>query len=288
MRDQQSFVFTIGCASITALFLGTCILSWSIYPVGISTITTIGYIIGYYLIITNGVKAYSSFVPQNDVTLDILPGAGNNYAPVGDGKSAGISGGGVPGEVNARNPHELKKTKFKGVLWLRKPAEEGGIFTRCYGVLKDGRLDIYKAEQDYLDHLNPINKKPFKMWQFNVETDPRKFARPVTSLRNMVKSQFLGDDGQDFSFSDIMSSKDDLPYAAKHYRFALMPKVSSELQSVDNIELLGHDETCYKEWLSALRTVVNAYDEIAATPSVDTTMRMGSADVEVVVQAANL
>jgi hypothetical protein len=37
----------------------------------------------------------------------------------------------------------------------------------------DGRLDFYKTEQDYLDHQNPINKKPYKMWQFNVETDAR-------------------------------------------------------------------------------------------------------------------
>ena len=68
---------------------------------------------------------------------------------------------------------QLKKSKFKGVIWQRTPAEEGGQFFKCYGTLKDGRLDFYKNEQDYLDHQNPLNKKPYKMWQFNVETDHR-------------------------------------------------------------------------------------------------------------------
>ena len=60
--------------------------------------------------------------------------------------------------------------------------------------LQDGRLDFYREEKDYLDHGNPINKKPFKLWQFNVETDARKFARQVTSLANSMKAseQHLG------------------------------------------------------------------------------------------------
>lgn len=37
----------------------------------------------------------------------------------------------------------------------------------------------------------------------------------------------LGGDGQDFAVGDLFSSEYDLPYAAKHYRFALMPKVQS-------------------------------------------------------------
>ncbi len=32
-------------------------------------------------------------------------------------------------------------------------------------------------------------------------------------------------------------------------------QISSELQSVDNLELLAPDEQSYKEWVNALRTV---------------------------------
>ena len=83
----------------------------------------------------------------------------------------------------------------------------------------------------------------------------RKFARQVTSLRNAMKAAVLGGDGQDFAVGDLFSSEYDLPYAAKHFRFALMPKISSELQSVDNLELLAHDEPLYNEWVKALKTV---------------------------------
>lgn len=83
----------------------------------------------------------------------------------------------------------------------------------------------------------------------------RKFARQVTSLRNAMKAAVLGGDGQDFAVGDLFSSEYDLPYAAKHFRFALMPKISSELQSVDNLELLAHDEQLYTEWVKALKTV---------------------------------
>ena len=70
MREQQGFVFTIGIVSIVSLFMGSMIHTWAIYPVGIATITTIGYLVGMYIIMTFGSKAYYIFVPPVDVTLD--------------------------------------------------------------------------------------------------------------------------------------------------------------------------------------------------------------------------
>jgi hypothetical protein len=59
----------------------------------------------------------------------------------------------------------------------------------------------------------------------------------VTSLRNAVKAAVLGGDGQDFSVGDLFSSEYDLPYAAKHFRFALMPKVSISFHCCPSLDL---------------------------------------------------
>ncbi len=59
----------------------------------------------------------------------------------------------------------------------------------------------------------------------------------------------------------------------------LWPLLSSEY-------LLDHFLFCVIYWLLYFPTF-SAYDEIAANPTVEQTIRVGSADVEMVVQAAN-
>lgn len=73
MKTQQDFILGIGAVSITALFVGAMILSWSLYPPGIAVITTIFYFAGYYALIVYGKRAYIVFVPEKDVTLDVQP-----------------------------------------------------------------------------------------------------------------------------------------------------------------------------------------------------------------------
>jgi len=46
----------------------------------------------------------------------------------------------------------------------------------------------------------------------------------VTSVRNTFSAAIVGN--EDFSMSDLMSSEHDLKYAAKNFKFALVPKVS--------------------------------------------------------------
>ncbi len=62
MMTQQFLIFQVASISITALFLGACILSWANYPIGIATITTVIYLVGYYHVIVMGFRAYSTFV----------------------------------------------------------------------------------------------------------------------------------------------------------------------------------------------------------------------------------
>jgi hypothetical protein len=65
-----------------------------------------------------------------------------------------------------------------------------------------------------------------------------------------------------------MTSGFDLAHAAKHFKFALIPKVSSELATSDVIELMAHDERSYKHWY---------YFPVAVYPS--SSLRESSIDV---------
>lgn len=316
MRQQQVLVFNIGVVSIAALFIGACILSWATYDLPIAVICTCVYVVAFYTVIAQGAKAFNIFLPAVDVTVDdelrdqaakkgglsifgkeiiagkVDKGGHSGTASVSgavstDGKSeSGRSQMSTTTTLLNEDPIERIKLKAKGVMWRRRALEKGGAFVKVFAVLEKGKLDFYESEQHYINHENPINPQPVKLWQHNLETDPRKFSRSVTSLRNTLKSAILGN--EDFYVSDIMSSEFDLVYASKNFKYALLPKVSSELVATEITELLAHDEKSYKLWVRALSTVCDAYDEIAASPSIEHTMRAGTSDVETVVQAANV
>lgn len=95
----------------------------------------------------------------------------------------------------------------------------------------------------------------------------------------------MGND--DFGMKDLVASRHDLIYASRNFKFGLVPKVSSELIATPTNEFLAHDDKLYKLWTESLSTVVDAFDEIAANPSVEHTIRLGTSNVELVVQAAN-
>jgi hypothetical protein len=149
-----------------------------------------------------------------------------------------------------------------------------------------GKLDFFKSEQDYLSHADPINAEPVRLKMMDLELDPQKFTQDVTSISSVVKASMMGDHSRDFALTDLMASTYDLPYAAKHYRFALVPKISSELQAIDSVEMLGQDELMYNEWTNAFRTVLTGFDE-DPTSTVEGTLRAGANQVEVLVKAAN-
>jgi hypothetical protein len=82
MREEQWRVFTVGAVSITALFAGSCIFSWALYPQPIASITTIVYICSYFFLITEGKRAYLRFSPPDDVTLSKAAGGPGATASV--------------------------------------------------------------------------------------------------------------------------------------------------------------------------------------------------------------
>lgn len=282
MMSQQFLIFQVAALSITALFLGSCILSWANYPVGIATITTVIYLVGYYYLIKLGFEAYSTFVSGEQGAFlepdsDAVAGTGSGYKP--------IEGDAAANTEALLAAQESVRTKLKAILWKRQSIEEGGLFVKYFAVLEKGRLDFYYKEKDYRENSNPVNPKPVKLWQFDLETDHRKYSKKAVSLSSAMKTAMIGN--EDFSLADAMSSEFDLQYASKNFKFGLIPKVSSELNAAVIYEFLAHDEKTYKQWTNALSTVVKAYDLIAAMPSIEHTIRVGSSDVEMVVQAAN-
>lgn len=87
MFRQLILIYKIACLTITCLFLGTCIICWSNYPVGIAVIATFCYICGYSFLVYQGTKVYTIF---EDAFIDSFdqnaPNAGNALARMVGGK----------------------------------------------------------------------------------------------------------------------------------------------------------------------------------------------------------
>mmetsp|Transcript_17970 Transcript_17970/g.39844 ORF Transcript_17970/g.39844 Transcript_17970/m.39844 type:complete len:416 (+) Transcript_17970:196-1443(+) len=300
MMGQQFLILKAALISITALFCGACLLSWATYPLGIAVITTVVYVVSYYFLITEGYKAFLTFVPHEDgefvgtegPSLKSTAAAANRYKSAAAGtmdrdeeRPLSPGAGARSATQLLENAQEATKFKLRAELWRRQSIEDGGLFLKCFAVLEKGRLDFYARERDYRENANPVNSKPIKLWQYDLATDHRRYAKNVTSLGSGIKSAVLGN--EDFAMSDLLTSPHDLQYASRNFKFGLVPKVSSELMASTTHEFLAHDEKHYKLWVTALNTVVKAYDEIAALPSIEHTIRVGTSDVEMVVQAAN-
>eukprot|EP01040_Poterioochromonas_malhamensis_P004067 gene4067-4351_t len=289
MREQQMIILKAAWVVVTSLFLGACIMSWANYEVGIAAITTVVYIVGYYALITQSYRAFRIFVPSDDSAFiePVLDASGmptNEYRMVTGEEKEGENRK-TAAQQSLAAAQEATKLKVKALIWKRQSIEDGGLFVKYFGVLDKGRLDLYAREKDYRENANPVNSKPIKLWQYDLELDHRKYSKTVTSLTTVMKSSLMGN--EDFGVKDLMTSEYDLQYASRNFKFGLVPKVSSELVASTVHEFLAHDDKLYKLWTESLSTVVGAFDEIAANPSVEHTIRVGTADVELVVQAAN-
>jgi hypothetical protein len=301
MRKQLEVIYTASVLSITSLFVGACLITWVIYPFGVAVITSFLYVAGMYFIYKHGSTVYYMFVAaegdifnSNGTTQakekDDSKQGGFLYNLVGKKDNDSSANASDSNSIALRNNDALIegiRFRSRGTLWKRLPIEEGGTFFQCYANLEKGKLDFYRSKEDYSENNNPINKKAIKLWEVECETDPRKFSKKVTALGNLAKSALVG--SEDFTISDLMKyqKKYDLKYASKNFKFALIPKVSSELVVSEVHEFLAQDEESFIAWTSAFNTVINAYKAIANAPSVEDTMRTGIADVETVVQAAN-
>lgn len=299
MRGQQDFVFKVGGVAITSLFLSAICLSWARRPRGVATVNTLVYLGVYYLMLSEGRKAFLLFSnikeevgayedPNQEKANPLRTTQSKNSAKntsSGLVKSAGSSKSVVGGGEETDNSLEAgAQTRARGVLWMRQSLSKGGELEQCYAVLEKGKLDIYRSEQHFIDHENPINKHPFQLWKYALELDPRKFNRGFSSASKSMRKIMTGQG--EFSLTTLMSSDYDLKEASKKFRFIIHPKVQSELQPLQVAEFMANDEQSYKLWVKAIGRVIRCLEELDANPTVEATMR-ANADVELVVNAAS-
>ena len=72
MMAQQHLIFRVASLTITSLFCGAMIVTWANASYGIATITTVIYGIAYYMILTEGFKAYYVFIPPDGGMIDLI------------------------------------------------------------------------------------------------------------------------------------------------------------------------------------------------------------------------
>jgi len=297
MRGQQDFVFKVGGVAITSLFLSAICLSWARRPRGVASVNTIVYLGVYYLMVSEGRKAYllfsnikeevGAYEDPNKDKANPLKTAQLKAAASSAKSTVGGSSKSVVGPVPEEPENSLEagaQTRARGVLWLRQSLSKGGELEQCYAVLEKGKLDVYRSEQHFINHENPINKNPFQLWKYALELDPRKFNRGFSSASKSMRKLVSGQG--EFSVATLMTSEFDLKEASKKFRFVMHPKVQSELQPLQVAEFMANDEQSYKLWVKAIGRVIRCLEELDANPTVEATMR-ANADVELVVNAAS-
>lgn len=283
MRKEQRSVLEMAALCVTSIFVGAMFQTWVNMPTALAAILTIVYILSYMLLVKRGRESYLLFAHDDAMGED------NNEGDIESGKKTktyefGSDGSGRPADDDAESP---MKMRVRGILWLRKSLEEGGHFKERFAVLDRGLLDFYKTEDDFKMHQNPINTQPFDLRTYYIETDPRKFSKSVTSLHNVMMSAVAGND--EFSIKDLAVKREtSLQHCSKHFKFALFPRISSELLASETIELMAHNERAHKMWMRVLKSVTDSRESTGYKSSVvEQTMRTGTTAVEAVVQAAN-
>jgi hypothetical protein len=68
---------------------------------------------------------------------------------------------------------EAANTKARGVIFWRGSLSSGGRLREVYAVLEKGKLEFYNSQEAYEKHMDPINVKPFNLWQYSLERDVR-------------------------------------------------------------------------------------------------------------------
>ena len=162
--------------------------------------------------------------------------------------------------------------------------EKGGTFHKVFAVIDKGNLDIYATQEAYATHQNPMNDTPYKLFQYMLETDPRKFERTATSMRAVMKKKMFGD--SDFEMNDILKGSQGLKEASENCKFALLPKVQTELVSQITLEFIA-PTTDYDEWIRWLQIVLMAFDD-EGKPTVEQSVRKGVTDLYTAVRTANV
>lgn len=265
MRAQQQFCYKIGVVSISCLYIAIGLLSWVRLPDFIAPSICIMLALVYSLMIYHGKKTFDLFqIKQSELDPS-------------DHLLESVKGHISSTTVAEQELRDLIATKARGVLFWQKPIHEGGKFRECCCVLDKGEIYFYNGKLTLKEQSQPknaLNKKPVHFFDYTVTTDNRRFEHHFNVL------------GQaDFSIADRIRSPYNLREASEKFKFALIPKVSSELSPLPNIVLMATDEEAFDQWLQIFAKVSGAYEELVRrTGGRDASI--GAYHVESMVEAA--
>jgi hypothetical protein len=324
MRSQASFVFKISIVSITSLFCGACIQTWSIYDLGIAAICTFIYVVGYALVVFHGRRAYLMLFPDDDISKDHSPGRdkpkGSSVRSMLKDFVSGAGGGGQGGffarstgapphptldeegnsleqESLALNKLKLAKelkdtvenTAIQGPLFVRESVAKGGSLRKRFVQIVGGRLNIYKDETDLHNSKDPLTPNPVKLYQYRFSKKPSEFASKFISLGNTLKDKVTGT--KDFLLQDVLAAGDvNLDVAYQEYRFAIIPVSVDELNTKDVFEFVATDKAKFEAWEKALGDIIEAYSLMRnqLTTVKDTMLSGGNVTMASYIQAATV
>ena len=145
----------------------------------------------------------------------------------------------------------IKKFKANGIIFWRQDLDDNSPLKERYASLANGKLDIYKNEEEFDNNENPLNEHPFDLSQYAVETDYNKFPKGNVTAGTFINRAFAGQG--EFSALNIATSNYDLVHASKNFRFFLIPRVINETKPLKLAEFMSTDEESHKKWLSAFR-----------------------------------
>ena len=119
---------------------------------------------------------------------------------------------------------------------------------------------------------------------YKLTTNYSKFPKTETGVIKSVRGAVFGQD--EFNVIDLKSSEYDLHAAVKKYRFVLLPRKVSEINPLDDVELMCGDQKEYEKWTKAISKAIKIQSKIVGTSATDGTLSTN--DVESMIVSANI
>jgi len=312
MRKYLKEIAMCAVASLISLWISALCFTWLNSPHELAAALTFLYIVGAFGIVVYARRALEHFLlNESDITkslknyqLDIEDGiaeasnnAGSNSIDANNRKKKkrivlSANEEDLQEDTLTMTLNELSIMKFKGYIWKRRTLAAGGTFKRVFAVIENLNLDIYKSETQYNNHKAPLNESPYRLREHTLELDTKRFQARAASLRKTLVGSALG--STDFDLGRSMLYHFDRDYSLRYLRFALEPKIQTELRYQETLEFLCESDLLFTNWVTTLQKLfgVTRMEEkqeayTVGNPTVEYTVRTGVTDVQTAIRAAN-
>jgi hypothetical protein len=127
---------------------------------------------------------------------------------------------------------------------------QGSVFKERFAVIENGKLTIFADKSKYTSHGNAL-MKPFVLSHYHVVTDMKEILASSTAPSNMLATSLSG--SPHLTIADSLRKDYDLKTAAEKYRFNLVAKVQSELETMHVGEFMAPNEESFRVWTDSLK-----------------------------------